>query len=448
LTPPNDSIKYGKMSDDLLTSWKEIADFLHVDIRTCQRWEKQLDMPVYRYDGLSKSRVSVKKSELRLWQEKQLAGVAREEAPPIRRRAALWPILLLLSSGALLYAVLRPVLFPPQSPPFALADYHIRGSTLIGVDKKDVTIFEFDTRFDKLASEKFYREEPAKNEAVPKKVFPFVLVRDLDGDGSPEMVFSIQSTDEYGEGKLYCFGPDNTPKWQFDAGGTYEFGSKSYSDFRIDGLAAVDLDGDGLLEIIVNVAHMDDFPSRLLVLSAQGKVIGDFWNSGRITDLAFGDLDNDGRLEILAVGTNNEYERAFLAVFDPRTVRGYSPQSRERYLCKTAVPGTEEYYVLFPRTDVDRFLSPLREVMESITITNNQTLRLVLQFSRLAIYLDFQCRPAEISNGSEFRHLHDQLVQEGRIASVLNAEYVDAYKKGITYWTGKGWTSVPSRVGP
>jgi hypothetical protein len=436
------------MDDESLTSWKEIADFLRVDIRTCQRWEKQLGMPVYRYDGLSKSRVSVKKSELRLWQEKRLAGVVREEQiPPIRRRSSLWPVLFLILAGAFLYTVLRPVIFPMQAKPSALADYHIRGSKLIGVDEKDHPLFEFDTRFDKLASEKYYREEPAKNEAVPRKVFPYALVHDLDGDGSPEIVFSIQSTDEFGEGKIYCFGPDGAQKWLFDAGGSYVFGSKSYSDFRIDGLAAVDLNGDGFHEVIVNVAHMDDFPSRLLVLSAQGNILGDFWNSGRITDLDFGEIDNDSRLEILAAGTNNEYERAFFAVFDPRAVRGCSPQSQERFICKAAGPGNEEYYLLFPRTDVDRILSPPREVMESITITNNHSVRLMLQFSRLAVYLDFQCRPIEITMGSEFQRLHDQLVHEGRIASVLDAEYQGAYKKGIAYWTGKAWTSVPSRVG-
>jgi hypothetical protein len=444
------------MNDDSLKSWKEIAKFLDVDVKTCQRWEKERDMPVYRQADMSKSRVSASRTELRTWMEKNRRLGPSPESDYAEKKNGnqkLLYVLLIAIAGALFLIALRIRIV--TSHPLAelsaasdLSNFHIQGTWVIGVDGKDGWLFEYDTQFDKLASEKYYREEPAKNEAVPRKVYPYVLVRDLDGDGSREMIFSIQSTDEYGEGKLFCFNRDGTRKWLFDAGGTYKFGSKSYSDFRIDGLAAIDLDGDGLLEVIVNVAHMDDFPSRLLVLSSQGEILGDFWNSGRITDLDFGDLDNDGRLEILAAGTNNEYERAFLAVFDPSAVWGCSPQSQEQYICKAAGPGTEEYYLLFPRTDIDRLLSPQREVMESITITNNRTVRLMLQTSRLAVYLDFLCRPAEITKGYEFQHLHDQLVLEGRIVSILNAEYYDAYKKGITYWAGKGWTSVPSRVGP
>jgi hypothetical protein len=37
--------------DNLLRSWKEIAVYLGVDVRTCHRWEAQEGMPVHRAEG-------------------------------------------------------------------------------------------------------------------------------------------------------------------------------------------------------------------------------------------------------------------------------------------------------------------------------------------------------------------------------------------------------------
>jgi len=38
----------GKMNDKLLTSWKEIAGYLGKGVRTVQRWERELALPVRR----------------------------------------------------------------------------------------------------------------------------------------------------------------------------------------------------------------------------------------------------------------------------------------------------------------------------------------------------------------------------------------------------------------
>jgi predicted DNA-binding transcriptional regulator AlpA len=38
----------GNPSSQLLTSWKEIANFLGKGVRTAQRWERELHLPVHR----------------------------------------------------------------------------------------------------------------------------------------------------------------------------------------------------------------------------------------------------------------------------------------------------------------------------------------------------------------------------------------------------------------
>lgn len=53
---------------EVFGSWKEIADYLGKEIRTCWRWEKQLGLPVHRIDSTSsRSRVFAYRSELDTW---------------------------------------------------------------------------------------------------------------------------------------------------------------------------------------------------------------------------------------------------------------------------------------------------------------------------------------------------------------------------------------------
>lgn len=72
--------------DDLLSSWKEIANYLHRGVRTIQRWELELGLPVRRPAGKRRSAVIAMRSELDEW----LRACPREllmvqETPPRRR---------------------------------------------------------------------------------------------------------------------------------------------------------------------------------------------------------------------------------------------------------------------------------------------------------------------------------------------------------------------------
>lgn len=53
--------------DDLLSSWKEIATYLNRGIRTVQRWESELGLPVRRPRGQNRSAVIAMRSEIDQW---------------------------------------------------------------------------------------------------------------------------------------------------------------------------------------------------------------------------------------------------------------------------------------------------------------------------------------------------------------------------------------------
>jgi predicted DNA-binding transcriptional regulator AlpA len=54
--------------NDRLDSWKEIAQHTRREIRTCFRWYKELNFPIYHIDKKSlRSRVFSYKSEIDRW---------------------------------------------------------------------------------------------------------------------------------------------------------------------------------------------------------------------------------------------------------------------------------------------------------------------------------------------------------------------------------------------
>lgn len=57
------------LSNEVLNSWKEIARYLSRGVRTVQRWEHELNLPVHRPRARGRSPVLAIRSELDLWLE-------------------------------------------------------------------------------------------------------------------------------------------------------------------------------------------------------------------------------------------------------------------------------------------------------------------------------------------------------------------------------------------
>jgi|SRR5215510_9336216 len=73
-------------SAEILNSWKEIAHYLNRGVRTVQRWEAELNLPVRRPHGRGRSAVVAIPSELDLWLRacpiERRNSDAKTEAPP------------------------------------------------------------------------------------------------------------------------------------------------------------------------------------------------------------------------------------------------------------------------------------------------------------------------------------------------------------------------------
>ncbi len=67
---------------EVFTSWKEIANFLGKGVRSVQRWERTLGLPVTRPDGDSAHTIVARRGDLEAWLAKSWSAAAI--APPPR----------------------------------------------------------------------------------------------------------------------------------------------------------------------------------------------------------------------------------------------------------------------------------------------------------------------------------------------------------------------------
>src|SRR5215470_20400014 len=74
-----------------LNSWKEISLYLDRGIRTVQRWETELALPVHRMGHGPRSPVHAFPAELQAWQLRVGKKQAEEAHPPGRRGLLMHP---------------------------------------------------------------------------------------------------------------------------------------------------------------------------------------------------------------------------------------------------------------------------------------------------------------------------------------------------------------------
>lgn len=448
-------------SNGRLVSWKEIAAYLGCDVRTCMRWEKERSLPVHRPGGQPGPRVIAWKHELDDW----LAGKPRQEAavspeadaiaPSVERgsisRAWAFTSVLIIAAIALAYLGIRH-LTRDREP----ADFHIDGSRLIIMNKEGKELWPFETGFKDLWPEEKHREKFQKRQidsTDPDSGIQHALrlaFEDLDGDGRKEVLYAPHSEKGTHSRRIFCFDRRGRPRWPapFEGGRELTFGTKSYSRDYFSFFETLDLDGDGRLEILVISDHNSDWPTQLAVLSADGRVLGEYWNSGRITSTAVADLNGDGRPELILGGTNAEYAKAFLAIFDPRRISGASPNTGE-FRSPALAAGSELAYILLPLTDIDPH-NDIHAVLSLVEVLDNGRLRGQISRTSLQYEIDpHSLACLDVTYSIRFKQIHEQAVRAGTTRSRLDDKsYTENLKRGFLYWTGREWTSTPTWIAP
>ena len=437
--------------ENILTSWKEIAAYLDRDVRTCVRWEKRYGLPVHRLERDSKAKVFAYREQIDEWlaERSALASSPAVCELPARRWFRPFPVLFALAglAAAVYFMFIRT---PGGAGAGVPADFRISGSKLIVVDGRGRDLWPFDTRLPDLEGEETYRPRSERkaqgSDYIP--VWPYLLIRDIDGDKRPEVLFSTQTASEYGEGRLFCFDEHGTELWRFDAGRALEFGGRPHHrEYRIFGLDVDDYDGDGAPEVLVIAHHKPDWPCQVVLLDAAGRLEGEYWNAGYIMDASAGDVDGDGAKELVLSGVNNEYRRGCIAVFEAGGLRGGSPQLEEAFRSPDIGEGGQRAYILFPKTEVHKALKLEGDPVNYFWIRDGDGLSAMTTDTQIYFDLDrtLACRNVTLSD--TYRNLRESLSQEGLTLPMPDREFEIRLGSSLLYYGNGRWNGGPAATG-
>ena len=434
-----------------LNTWKEIAAYLNCDIRTCRRWEKTRGLPVLRLPGKIGSRVMAWQKDLDEWMSGPPPVTKISPRPPAtpkikpvhkpgRRIAFVAATALIILAVAGFFGIQE--LTRDRQP----ADFRIEGSRLIILNKAKEVLWSHDTGLETFVSDAEYRERYQVRLLDPKSNFrysPWLVIDDLDRDGWSEVLFVPKPDREHNSRALICYDRRGKERWRFDGGREMVFGKKLFSSDYATSFEVHDIDGDGFKEIFVLSEKIYEYPTQLAVLSATGRRLGEYWNSGRIMDIVMKDFDGNGRDELMIGGTTQEYLKAFIAVFDPLNLEGQSPNS-EDYRCPSMRPGTELAYILLPLSDIDPYENR-HVVLGLLDILDNGRIRAITSQTRNSFELDpktLEC--LDMTTSVAFEVFRRDAVRKGEAHGPLDDAYRENLRLGLLYWTGRIWTSKPS----
>lgn len=428
-------------SSDKLSSWKEIADYLDVEVRTCQRWEKEFGLPVHRFTNTPRARVFTTKNEIDQWLNRSDLLQNDQGRISNKKNYIIASIFILIIGISALYTSLS---HRSEIP----ANFKIFGTQLVITNSEGAELWRYNTKVQNLWPENRYRNHfQHKCFDDDFNRFPKIIIKDITTNGKQEVLFTVQTEDKTNCGDIYLFDHRGKIIWKYRLGNEMEFGDEKYSgDYAVPGIDIVDLNNDGKNEIFILAEHLYYFPTQLIILNLDGEKTGSYWNSGRITDYAFSDLNHDGVKEIILSGMNNEYLKGFITILSSNKVSGFSPQIKSDYKCKDSNGGSEIYYLLLPRTIID-INTPSRTFVNNIITLNNGNLSF-RQVPCLIYFLfdkKFMIQSIRFSDSFMNKIKETEIYKKGNFSP---AQYSEELKKKILYYNGKSWVSEVTQSNP
>jgi hypothetical protein len=123
--------------------------------------------------------------------------------------------------------------------------------------------------------------------------------------------------------------------------------------YELTDLIVDDLDGDRTPDIVAKAEHIDGFGARILRIGNKGEIIASYWHPGHIQYLEATDMTGNGKKEILFGGSHRGYGRSpVLAVLDISRMEGTGPAERETRFEAPGVPVADHLaYMLLPRCE-------------------------------------------------------------------------------------------------
>lgn len=341
--------------EERLTGWKEIAAYLHKDVRTVLRWERQRGLPIHRPPGRRGQSVYAFRSELDAWIRSSRAADQPKTDTPTHapERPAVRPTRLWLLSGLVLAMVTVGLSLWPR-PAIARVEIEQGG------------IRAFDARGRELWAHPL---EGIVTPSVENNVGRTVHIGDVDHDSTPEAIVSILATTQSPDlvrSLLLCFDGSGRIRWSLELDDVLTLDGRRFgAPWPVADLMVF---GEERKALILTAHHLVWAPSMILrVDAATGRREVRYVHPGWVMRV---DVTQDRR-HLVAAAINNARDAQAVAVLraDDLAERAYVLLPRPDGSAATREPLDRQHYWVAQtgaptvRFGHSRSLSPMPETI-------------------------------------------------------------------------------------
>jgi hypothetical protein len=272
------------------------------------------------------------------------------------------------------------------------------------------------------------------------------------------------SPSDFSPEKMYCFDSRGDLIWSqsYPLEEFSSFREQKGGDWNIAGMFMVNgsLKNPNVRQhrLFIFMHNKPFSPSALVeVNGSTGARLQTYTHFGYITYAYAASVAGDARQKIFLSGMNNAYNKPFLAVLDPDSVSGVGPTPAEfrRELGGTGLPGTEMYYLLFPRTQMASSLS-LRLYNNVQTVQHSPDGSFIVTVDEfnddtpsntrgtILYSFDKEMRVKSVTFSDQLQRTYQLLWQQGKRFVPLDEQYAEKLKKEVQYWDGEKFGEEPT----
>lgn len=451
------------MDEKRLDGWKEISNYLGRDVRTCQRWEGELELPVYRVKQDSiRSKVFSYTTEIDEW-----FSLTLKNHNDVRKwngtKKWLVPVLLILIMVFVFFGFFSYV-FSRKDYSVSFSDagsnpvrWDIKGSQIVVYDVQDQILWTKDI-YNSTPQESYYIIEQNSSETDlwlnERNNRNKIVLADIDNDNKNEALFYFNHEDP-GERCISLFDNESQEMWtkslEFDQ--EYKEGWID-NDFQVIKLAFEDVVNDERKEILVLWNHVRQFSSAFLIYDLKGKELFRYIHTGLLQFFVLNSIKEEKRFIYLG-GTNNLLnDDAVLSILDCDDLKsGLGPpysvplELREQELIRKFIPvepkrAHQMHYIRFKHNEVSR-INGVRwlNVLEANAGENEVFVHVncgLGSICPLYFVFDPNFKLKYVSYGADFERRYKSLYEEGRVELELE-DFLKKCEQDVLFWDGTDW---------
>ena len=471
---------------DRLNSWKEIAGYLSKGVRTVQRWEAQMGLPVRRLGREGGEIVYGLRSEIDAWILKGGKAIASDALPaveptateeplpapidiatpappppsPTRKTALRWlwgaPVVIGLiglamtgGQGAMMRAGAPSG--PAPSSSLSAQPGDATGANPIGASFESGMLTAWSVESKVIWTMRIRAGiDDRLDTRIPLpagRIFTRIAVADLEGDGRNEVLLLTNALSGSGD-SLRVFNSDGSPRFMHTPGRPVTYGSEVYPGYNANGIHLLH-DGDESPELWLTAANVSLFPSILQRISATGEVMSDYWSNGHIMSVRPATLR--GRPFLLVGAYHNETRGGSLAILDRERATGTAPADTAAYRCLDCAEGTPVEFLVFPRADITKEMTQGQGTASVIDARLVGQTNLVITVNQMGTKIPGESEPVSgtlnytlsvedlqlraFLPGWGFLAIHKEFHRAGRLNHAFGPAE-EAELKGILRWDG------------